>query len=396
MDRVKAILAVYLGGALIGLTLVSFPSSAVFFLERFELSDAQYGSIYLPQLVLAVAGALGGGWAIRFLSLRSMFIAGLVSFLLSQCALAASTLVDQSLALPLIMGATACFGFGFGFAGGPLNGIASVLFPSRPNSGVTLLHMMAGAGLAAGPLLFAEAIEAGYWAAIPLALAVTAAALTVLAAVTRFPEPEGSGATPAASERPSRSPYFWAMMTVAVLYALAEGTFSNWAVVFAQESRGLSPEDAGLALSAFWFALTIGRFGASIVLFWVRPIALWLCLPPLMALAFYLLPLSSGSTEVILGFAFAGFACSAFFPLMVSVTAEAHPTAISFIASMLTAALMVGVGIGSYVIGNVRQVMSLDTLFTYAMAYPLAAFILIILARLTMGRGRKDGEAIAA
>lgn len=385
-SRLNAMLAIYLGGALLGLTLVSFPSSSVYFVERLGLSDAQYGSIYLPQLVAAVVGALGGGVALRFMSLKAILVTAFACLLISHVALAASDNVTPEMALTLIMAATAFFGFGFGFGGGPMNGIASVLFEdeSKANSAVTALHMMAGAGLAAGPLIFSRAIGAGFWTSIPTTLAAVAAALTLLALITRFPEPEAP-AEEAEAASPSRSLYFWLMFAVAILYALAEGTFANWAMIYVQEGKGLDLQTAGLSLAGFWFALTLGRLFATILLVKVKPIALWICLPPMMALALFILPSLEGAAQVIAGFAFAGFACSAFFPLMVAVTAERHPHAISFIASMLTAALMVGVGIGSYVIGSMRGELSLDALFTYSIAYPIAALVLIIAAR-AMGR----------
>lgn len=380
MERLKAILSIYAGGALIGLTLVSFPSSSVYFRDTLGLTDTQYGAIYLPQLVLAVIGALGGGWALRFMSLKAMLVTAFVSFFCSQAALAVSGFVEPSFALVLIMFATASFGFGFGFGGGPMNGIASVLFPEKANSGVTLLHMMAGCGLAAGPLIFGNAIENGLWSVIPLSLAAAAAILAVIAVTTPFPEPQqGPQDTDAVS--PSKSVYFWIMMGVAILYSLAEGIFTNWAVIFAQEVKGLDIGAAGWTLSAFFIALTMGRLLATLLLIRIRPIALCLCLPPLMALALYLLPAANGEVQVIAGFAFAGFACSAFFPLLVAVTSEPYPQAISFIASMLTAALMVGVGLGSFLIGSIRSSISLEALYAYSTAYPLAALALILLAR---------------
>ena len=59
MNKYGVLLSIYLGGLLIGLVLVSFPASSGFIVDKIGLNGEQYGSIYLPQLVLAIIGALG-------------------------------------------------------------------------------------------------------------------------------------------------------------------------------------------------------------------------------------------------------------------------------------------------------------------------------------------------
>jgi len=380
MNKYGVLLSIYLGGLLIGLVLVSFPASSGFIVDKIGLNGEQYGSIYLPQLVLAIIGALGGGTAIRFMSLKTMWALSLLCFFFSQVAFVASTHVDPAIAVYLIMLATAFFGFGFGFGGGPVNGLAAMAFPKHSNSALTALHVTAGLGLTLGPLIFSKAIGAGNWTSVPYSLAVVSLFVFIVTLMTKLPE------QPPATEEtnaniPSKSLYFWLIMVVAVFYALAEGTFSNWAVLYVQESKALSPQTAGLSLSAFWGALTLGRLITSILLVKIKPINIWLLLPPLMAAALFILPQTAGATQVILAFAFAGLACSSFFPLMVAVTSEPFPHAISYIGSMLTAALMFGVGIGSYVIGKYRSAFSLDDLYTYSMLYPIIALVLILVAR---------------
>ena len=98
----------------------------------------------------------------------------------------------------------------------------------------------------------------------------------------------------------------------------------------------------------------------------------------LMVPAFVLVARIETANQAIIGFAFAGFACSAFFPLMVAVASEPCPQAVSWIASMLTAALMLGVGLGSYTIGLLKNAIALDQIYTYSSAYPVLALVLIL------------------
>ena len=53
-----------------GLTLVSFPTSSAVLKQMHGFSTAQYGAIFLPQVALAVIGALGGGALASRLGLR--------------------------------------------------------------------------------------------------------------------------------------------------------------------------------------------------------------------------------------------------------------------------------------------------------------------------------------
>ena len=58
--NVPAVLAVYLIAFLQGLTLVSFPASSAVLRQMHGFTDAQYGAIFLPQVTLAVLGAVIG------------------------------------------------------------------------------------------------------------------------------------------------------------------------------------------------------------------------------------------------------------------------------------------------------------------------------------------------
>lgn len=391
-SRILPALSVYAGGLVIGLTLVSFPASSAFLKQAHGFSDAQYGAIYLPQLAAAVLGAVGGGLLTERLGMRALYLVSLVAFALAQLLLALSGSAESGLALAMVMTATACFGFGFGFGGGPLNGFAALLFPERSTTAVTALHMSAGAGLTVGPYLFATLAQAGHWLWGPAALFVVTVLLTLLSLMARFPvaPAEPAGAEP--SSGPARSLFFWLCAGAAMIYSLAEGTFSNWAILYLHDERGLAPADAALALTAFWGALTIGRLLASVLVLRLSAAVFLFALPVLMTVAFLTLPFVRDATSGIAGFAFSGLACSAFFPMLVAFTASRFPSAISWIASMLTAAMMVGVGLGSYVVGAFRGSGSIASLYTASTIYPVAALILVALA---LGSAKRAGMRMA-
>lgn len=374
----KAAVAVVYAAALFqGLTLVSFPASSAILKQMHGLSDSQYGAIFLPQVACAVVGALLGGSLVNRLGLVAIFVVTLVANGLSQLLLAVSAAVPMGLAYPLILLGTAALGFGFGLGGGPLNSYPRLLFPTRGGSAILALHSVMGIGLSLGPLLVGYLAMQGYWLAFPVGLTAACLGLLVLSVVVGFPDDAPPLTTNITPIKPTAIPEFWLFLGIAAVYAFAEGTFSNWAVIYVHESRGFSDGVATSSLAAFWAALVVGRLLVSALLLRIAPTVPWALLPVLMIGAFLLLPVVATPTSAILGFALAGLACSAFFPLTVATASTRFPQSVAFIASMLTAALMVGVGIASFVIGGLRDVLSLEQLYRASVIYPVLALVLI-------------------
>lgn len=377
--QIPASIVVYAGALLIGMTLVSVPASSVFLIAAHGLSDQQYGQVFLPQLACAIAGALLAGPAVKRLSLKTMYVIALVCFGLSQMSLYFSATAAPAVALNAIMVSTAFFGFGFGFGGGPLNGLVANLYPQHSDTAITALHLMAGVGLMIGPLYFRAFESNGAWALAPSSLAVGSFTLLVLALVVlaskhetvetiRSPSPAGSG-------------YFWLMIAIAFLYALVEGAFSNWAIIFVTGEKSGSADTGAQALAVFWGGLTLGRLIATLTVARVGAMRMWMSLPILMLASFVILPSLNGEGALILGYGLAGLACSAFFPLMVAAAARPFPEHVSWIASMLTASLMLGVGIGSYVIGGAVSSVPISRLYLYFAALPAITLVLMWLSR---------------
>lgn len=383
-----AILAVYLTGFLQGLAIVSFPASAAVLKDSLGLTDAGYGALFLPQVALAVIGSLAGAALARRLGLKRLLVAAQAATGLSMLALAASAIVPAAAAFPTLLVGTAFVGLGFGIGGAPLNALPPVLFPRRGDAAVLALHTLLGLGLAGGPLLMAPFVAARSWAGFPLAIAAVALTLLGASVFAAIPASDGSGSeggsaprgSVAASDRTGGSlrtaPLFWVFAAIAVLYAFAEGTFANWAVVFLHEGIGASPATAGLGLSVFWGAIVVGRLLASILVLRIPSQALWLVLPVLMGAAFLLLPTASATGPAILLFGLAGLGCSAFFPLTITLASRAFPGRSAAVSSMMIAALMIGVGAGTFVFGPLRELLTFGQIYRLSVLYPAGALLL--------------------
>ncbi|MDG4553161.1 MAG: hypothetical protein P9E24_02770 [Candidatus Competibacter sp.] len=368
-----AVLAVYLVAFLQGLTLVSFPASSAVLKQMHGFTDAQYGAIFLPQVAMAVLGAVAGGTLARRLGLQPLLWLTAAGNGLSQLALAASVWVAPGLAFPTILAGTALLGWSFGLGGAPLNGYPPRFFPRRAPAAVVALHTLLGLGLMVGPLLADGFGRAGWWIGFPLSLLGLSVFLALTAATVRLPQAVGNDLERRVDANPPlTSGAFWIFAAIAVLYAFAEGVFGNWAVIYLREAKMLPAGVAALALSVFWGAMVAGRLLVALLVIRIAPLTIWLALPTLMIAAFLLLP---GASTPALGlglFALAGLACSAFFPLTITLASEWFPEHVAWVSSMLIAALMVGVGLGSFAVGPLREWLSLENLYRLSVVYPVA------------------------
>ncbi len=369
---------IYLAALLQGMTLVSFPAVSTVLKQALALSDADYGAIFLPQVALAIAGGIAGGALARRIGLKALLLAALAANAASQGLLTATAFAGPASGFPILLVGTACLGFGFGLIGAPVNAYPHLLFPRRAETAIVAAHTLIGLGLALGPLIAGPFVAAGMWSGFPMALAA-AVGLTALATLI-VPLPQSAatmttgGMTRATS--PVASAGFWLFAAITVIYAFAEGTFANWAVIYLKESRGLDEMIASYALSAFWGALVVGRLIISVLVLKIPAKLIWLSLPVLMIAAFWLLPLADSAVTGIGFFALAGVACSAFLPLTISLAAERFPDSVAFVSSMLIAALMAGVGIGSFLIGALQTQVPLATLYQVSSAYPMLVLAL--------------------
>lgn len=388
--RLPAIAVVYAAGFLQGLTLVSFPALSDVMKTVLGLTDGQYGAIFLPQVALAAAGAVIGGTLARRLGLRRLLVLGMAVNGLSQAALIASGLAGPGGAYAWVLAGTSALGLGFGLFGAPLNAYPRLLFPAKGDAALVAVHTIFGLGLAAGPLAAAQFVAAGYWPGFPMLLLAVALVLAAAGAVVPLPRDETADQGGARTAGALATPVLWIFLAVAVVYAFAEGTFANWAVIYLRDGKGLDAGVAGLALSVFWGAMVVGRLSVSALLVRLPAGPVWLALPLLMIAAFQLLPYAETAALGIGLFAFAGLACSAFFPLTIALVSQRFPRHVALVSALMIAALMVGVGAGSFALGALREAFSFEQLYRLSAVYPALALVLAL-----MTRSRRPAAAVA-
>ena len=367
---------VYLSAFVQGLVGIAFAASASVLRAR-GLSDAEYGSIFVPLVTLAALGAAGGGIVVERIGAKRALALGFVFMGLSQAGLAAIPFVAASLVYPVALLGTALLGLGAGVSAGPLNAYPQVLFPSRSESAVVALHATVGVGLAITPLLAGAAVARGSWLAVPLLLFLANAALFLAVEREDLPEPEVRGE---ARSRPTGDALLRLFLAIAFLYGVTESVYGNWAVLHLTEERGLDVAAAGLALAAFWAALTVGRFAVAALVLHVPPARVLPVLAALMAGACLLVPLSTTSRRAVLLYALGGLGCSAVFPLALGLAGRRFPSHRSWVSSVMYAALCAGIGVGSFSAGLLRSELDLGTIYRLAALPAVGAFALALRA----------------
>jgi len=374
--RTAQVTTVLLASFVQGLVGSAFAASASVLRAR-GLSDAQYGSLFVPLVVLAALGAAGGGFVVERIGAKRALALGFAFMALSQAGLAATPFVATALAYPVALLGTSLLGLGAGVSAGPLNAYPQVLFPSRSESAVVALHATVGIGLALTPLMAGAALARGAWLAVPLLLFLASAALLVAVEREDLPEPEARGE---ARSRPIGDTLLRLFLAIAFLYGVAESVYGNWAVLHLTEERGLDVAAAGLALAAFWAAVTVGRFAVAALVLHVPPARVLPVLAALMAGACLLVPLSTTPRRAVVLYALGGLGCSAVFPLALALAGRRFPEQRSWVSSAMYATLCAGIGVGSFSAGLLRSGLDLGTIYRLAALPPTVAAFLALRA----------------
>ena len=142
-------IGVVYGAAIVqGLALVTFPAASSIFTspDGFGFDSTRYGTMFVPQVVLAILASALAPKLARRLSLRRVLLAGFASNIVSMALLALSALLLRApdLAFGILLLATAALGFGFGATVMALNTYSEAFFPAAVDRAVLVLTRCSG------------------------------------------------------------------------------------------------------------------------------------------------------------------------------------------------------------------------------------------------------------
>ena len=343
-------------GAAQGVVLVTFPAASTIFtsVDQYDLSNTQYGFLFLPQVATAITASLLGGYLSRRLGTKRVYLAGLAAGFVSMLLLIVSEFFESntSVAFPLLLLATAFLGAGFGLTVPALNTLTAAFHPDKVDSSVLVLNALLGLGTALAPVFVAIFVGLGFWWGLPV---MSALLLTGLLAVSLRLPLRANGAQPAAPREartgiPAR---FWVFAAFAVLYGICETVNGNWSQLDMTQELGATTTVAAVALTAFWAMVTVGRIGAAAVERWLPARVTYHILPFLLAGTFVIIAvLPKGDAALgVLAFGLAGLGCSALLPLTISFGEEQVTAIAAAMAGGVIAFYQLGYGIAAFGVG---------------------------------------------
>ncbi len=392
------VLTVYIIGLFQGLSLVAFPAAATILTEPsgYNLSKTQYGLLFVPQVVMAIAGSLALPNLARRFPLKRVLLGGLVSDTISMGLLAGSVpLKTDGIAYPMLLVATAALGLGFGLTLGSISTYAGAFMPDRRDVALTGLNVLLGLGTALSPFLISLFTKVGQWWYLPLLAAGGLIVLVALALAQPMGLPVPVTSEPAGSEQDRKTStasrgsrariptLFWVFAGALVIYGIGETMFGNWGTTLLV-SKGVVATSAQNALAVFWAAVTIGRLVIALVSKRVRSTSIYVVLPWAIAVALVLAPQAHSAAAGIGIFAFGGLACSGFFPMTIGYGESTFPSIVELAAGWLIAAYQVGYGLAAFGAGALQRVISLPSLFR------IAAIAMAVMALLALSVARQQ------
>ena len=381
-------------GVVQGIALVTFPAASTILTnpDDYDLSSSQYGALFLPQVVTAIAAALlGASLGARFGTTR-VYVAGLCAGFVSMILLLASAAVaGDPGAYPLLLLATACLGAGFGLTVPALNTMTADFHRDARDRAVLVLNALLGFGTVLAPVFVAIFDGLGAWWGLPLTSAILLAVLVLVSA--RLPL-EIDAAPETASQAPRGIPSrFWVYAGFAVLYGVCETVNGNWAQLDMTD-LGTSTTAASIALTAFWAMVTLGRILFAAIETWFPSRLAYHLLPLVLACAFVLIALLPDDQPVlgVVAFGLAGLGCSALLPLTISFSQKELSAYAAAAAGGVIAFYQLGYGIAAFGVGPLRDAgVELSTVYALAaiVAVAMCAWSFVVAGR------RPDAASVA-
>jgi MFS transporter, FHS family, glucose/mannose:H+ symporter len=370
--NIPSIVIVYLSGFLQGVALILYPAAGPIFTnpELLGLNSGQFGLLFTPQIILAIIASFSAPLLAKKWSMKRVLQAGLLANLLAMLLFAGSHYTAGPGMLPfltLLVG-TAALGTGFGFTITAVNPYAYSFFPGKEASAVTGLHILLGAGTASSSILLSYFSGLGYWWGAGWGMA--AALLLLWLWMTWLPMPLKTQVEAPAMEKTKRLPgRIWVFFLVVFFYGACEATFGNWAPIYLEKEAGLSLAAASLGLSLFWGAIALGRLLFTLAALRFNLRWLHLLMPLLVAAIFFGLPWLEGSIANYVALFAAGLGLSFYFPFSISLATDEFPTYSAAVSGILVAAIQLGTGVSSNVIGLFTEMISLTGIIQFSALY---------------------------
>jgi fucose permease len=390
---------VYSAAVVQGLTLVTFPAASSIFTspDGFGFDSTRYGTMFVPQVVLAILSSGLAPKLARRWSLRRVLLVGFAANIVSMALLALTRLLlgAPDVAFGVLLVATGALGLGFGATVMALNTYAEAFFPGRADAAVLALNALLGLGTALAPVLVAIVVGLGAWWLLPVVVAFIM--MLIFGVALREPLSAAAAGAPASIGLRNLPDRFWFYAAAVFLYGILETLNGNWVRLYLSVERGVSAQGASFALAAFWAMVTVGRVLIAVISRAVPARWIYLALPILLLIVFQASARVQDETEGIIVFGLAGLACSAFLPFSISFSGDEFPHLSAVMAGAMIAFYQLGYGVAAFGTGPLRDSigLSFSTIFSAGsiVALPLVVVTWFVIRRpLAAGQSASLGQ----
>lgn len=379
-----------------GICLVSFPAASTLLTGEafFGFSATSYGSLFLPQAVLSILGALSHPFLNRRFSSQTIFILGLICNLWAMALFFLSSwyLSQPEIAYSLLLMATGGLGLGFGLTVPTLNSMSVLIYPHNVDAALLLLNALLGVGTAAAPLGLYAFAAIGHWWGFPLMLALLLVALLLLSFQVKLPGGRLPRTRYAVGAPIPHS--FWLFALFALFYGFIETMTGNWVSIYMGKVLSAGSDLQALALALFWAMVTCGRVLFALLKRYINEVVIYRLSPFLVAIAFFCVawvPLQQA--YLALGaFALAGLGCAALLPLTLSLGCQKYSAITASVPAIVIACYLMGYGLSAFGLGPLQERgdLSLRAIFALGSALALLLGALAIMATHTSLREQKN------
>lgn len=373
-----------------GVVLVLFPAAGSILTSNMHhgFSSSQFGSIFTPQIILAIASSLIAPGLADKIGMKKVLVLGLVSLTISAGLLALSHLFesDVTLAYIIILIATAFLGIGFGFSLTALNPFAYGLFPGKEASALTALHFFLGLGTATSPLLISFFDGIGIWWVGALMAGILVLFVLIYTATLPLTLSEHTIDVSIKKVKFKIPKRLWWYVVGVFFYGACEATFGSWGSVFLEKQGGLSVAKAALGLSLFWGSVAVGRILFAFLSLKFKTNWLYATAPFILAFIFYMLPLANSDILYLCAMALGGLVISFLLPKSFSNSTADFPKHAAVVSGFLVAALQLGTGFSANAIGLFNKSFGLSAMFQFSAIYAIIFGIIILYLNKTQSK----------
>ncbi len=345
--------SVFTAGLLQGIVLVSFPAASTILTSpsSYNFSNTQYGSLFVPQAILAIVTAFFNSFFCTRLGTKKTLTIGLIANFFSMVLLTTSIF---TLSYWQLLIATTFLGIGYGTVIPTINRLAEHLWPKNSDEAVLALNGLVGVGTTLAPILIAVFSALNAWWGLPLSLLIALLALFFFNLPITLPEEKKAAQKGKSRSKPIALIAIFACF--AFLYGIIETINGNWITIYMSKELGASITLQSIALTAFWGMLTFGRFFFALITKFFSQKKAFQVAPFIAAIAFILIAfLISTIYPAILTFGLMGFGCSALLPLTISFGTKQLSSMAAAVPGMIISTYLLGYGVAAFGAGPLQE-----------------------------------------